>query len=547
MQSFFQFNFAYNKTPGAIETQTKYLISVIGPTAIGKTALSIELAKHFNTDIISADSRQFFKEMQIGTAAPTSEELSQAKHHFIHNKSIKEHYSVGSFEKEALHCLENLFQTKDIVIMVGGSGLYVDAVTKGLDTFPDVDSSIRNQLNTDLETKGLEYLQQQLKKLDPQSFRTIAIDNPHRVIRALEICLGTRQPFSSFLNKEKRVRPFKTITIGLTAERELIYNRINQRVDIMIKQGLIDEAKTLLPYKELNALNTVGYKEIFNALEGHTEIDVAISEIKKNTRRFAKRQLTWFKKNTAAYWFDYNTPISFIIEKIESIIRFKSNEFVLDNPVWFALTEKQQDPCLKLNKLKFYAPEYAPFGAFIGPQDSTAAIESYSKLIDTFYIVGNKPKVPAHFKEPVKYIGLQMINYNKINHPITTNIVELKSNHHKDLIDLVNMVYPDFFKPKTFLLGRYYGIYRNNKLVAAAGERMQTQNFTEISAVVTHPKHVGKGFAKQLITHATNEIFRNNKIPFLHVDETNLGPIQLYKKLGFSVRRKMAYWKVDAK
>ena len=304
--------------------KTKYLISIIGPTAIGKTALSTYLAQHFKTEIISADSRQFFKEMQIGTAAPSSTELAAAKHHFIHHKSIKDNYNVGAFEKDALKCLEELFKEKDVVIMVGGSGLYVDAVTKGLDFFPEVDSSIREKLNHALEAKGLKQLQDQLKTLDPISFTTIAIDNPHRVIRALEICIGTGKPYSSFLNKEKEKRNFKTISIGLTAERELIYQRINQRVDIMMQSGLLEEVKKLLDCKDLNALNTVGYKELFNYLSGEWDLEFAISEIKKNTRRFAKRQLTWFKKNENTLWFDFNTPIEKIISKIEThIIRLK--------------------------------------------------------------------------------------------------------------------------------------------------------------------------------------------------------------------------------
>ncbi|WP_345191650.1 tRNA (adenosine(37)-N6)-dimethylallyltransferase MiaA [Algibacter agarivorans] len=304
-----------------MNSNTKYLISIIGPTAIGKTALSIKLAQHFNTEIISADSRQFFKEMQIGTAAPTKEELAAAKHHFIHHKSIKENYNVGAFEKDALTCLNDLFKEQDVVIMVGGSGLYVDAVTKGLDHFPEVDSDIRKKLNKALETKGIESLQEQLQTLDPISYNTIAVDNPHRVIRALEICMGTGKPYSSFLNKGKEKRHFKTITIGLTAERELIYNRINQRVDIMMQEGLLEEVKKLLPNKNLNALNTVGYKELFHYLNGEWELDFAISEIKKNSRRFAKRQLTWFKKNEETLWFDYLSDLEAIVESINKKTR----------------------------------------------------------------------------------------------------------------------------------------------------------------------------------------------------------------------------------
>jgi tRNA dimethylallyltransferase len=258
--------------------------------------------------------------MHIGTAAPSEDELLAAKHHFIQHKSIQDDYNVGAFEKDALQCLTTLFKKHDVVIMVGGSGLYVDAVTKGLDEFPEIDKTFRDNLNNDFKTKGLEYLQQQLNELDKTSFESIAIDNPHRVIRALEICIGTGKPYSSFLSKEKNKRPFKTISIGLTANRDIIYSRINERVNIMMKNGLLDEVTKLLPYKNLNALNTVGYKELFNYLDGKWELDFAISEIKKNTRRFAKRQLTWFKKNEEMLWFDYTTESESIIEKINSII-----------------------------------------------------------------------------------------------------------------------------------------------------------------------------------------------------------------------------------
>ena len=294
----------------------KYLISIVGPTAIGKTSLSIKLAQHFNTEIISADSRQFFKEMQIGTAAPTLQELAEAKHHFIHNKSIHEDYSVGTFEKEAIQKLEELFKIHDVVIMVGGSGLYVDAVTKGLDHFPDVDKNIREKLNIQLENEGLEALQKQLKDLDEETYNSIALKNPQRVIRALEVCIGTGKPYSSFLNKDKGRRYFKNITIGLTADREIIYNRINKRVDIMMQEGLLEEVKKLIPNKNLNALNTVGYKEIFNYFNEKWTLEFAISEIKKNSRRFAKRQLTWFKRNQETLWFDYTTNVSEIINTI---------------------------------------------------------------------------------------------------------------------------------------------------------------------------------------------------------------------------------------
>mgnify|MGYP000294487382 FL=1 len=297
-----------------------YLISVVGPTAIGKTALSIKLAQHFKTEILSADSRQFYKEMSIGTAAPTADELNAVKHHFIHHKSIQEDYNVGAFENEALITLNSLFKNKDVVIMVGGSGLYIDAVTKGLDDFPKIESNIRKQLNDDLKIKGISYLQEKLKSLDQKSYNTIAIDNPHRVIRALEICIGTDKPYSSFINKPKVKRPFKNVSIGLTAERDIIYNRINQRVDMMIQDGLLEEAKDLYSYKSLNALNTVGYKELFNFFDGSWTLDFAISEIKKNTRRFAKRQLTWFRKDQNVLWFNYESSIEEIISEINKKI-----------------------------------------------------------------------------------------------------------------------------------------------------------------------------------------------------------------------------------
>lgn len=303
-----------------MKPEHKYLISVVGATAIGKTALGIKLAQHFNTEIISADSRQFFKEMKIGTAVPDKDELASAKHHFIQHISVDDEYNVGAFEKDAIIKLDELFKTHNVVIMVGGSGLYVNAVTKGLDYFPDVNPEIRETLNKQLETEGLENLQEQLKTLDKKSYNTIAIDNPQRVIRALEICIGTGKPYSSFLNKNKNTRNFKTITVGLTADRETIYNRINQRVDIMVDNGLIEEVKALQPKQHLNALNTVGYKELFNYFNNEWDLDFAISEIKKNTRRFAKRQGTWFRKQENINWFDYKTDVEDIIETIKGKI-----------------------------------------------------------------------------------------------------------------------------------------------------------------------------------------------------------------------------------
>ena len=295
----------------------KYLITIVGPTAIGKTSLSIAFAQHFNCDIISCDSRQFFKEMRIGTAVPTTEELAGAQHHFIQNKSIFENYTVGDFEKEAIAKLDELFLTNDYVVMVGGSGLYVDAVLKGFDDFPEIDASVREEVTSNYEKSGIEYLQTELEKRDPNYFEVVAKENPQRMMRALEVCIGSGKPYSSFLNLKKNTRNFTPILIGLEAERSIIYDRINQRVDIMINEGLLAEAKTLFPHKDLNALQTVGYRELFSYFEGKISLEFAIEEIKKNTRRFAKRQLTWFKRNEETKWFDYLTDRKKIIEYIK--------------------------------------------------------------------------------------------------------------------------------------------------------------------------------------------------------------------------------------
>lgn len=295
----------------------KYLISIVGATAIGKTSLSIEIAQHFKAPIISSDSRQFYKEMKIGTAVPTEDELNSAEHHFIQNRSIHEDYSVGQFEKEALVKLNELYKSNSIVVMVGGSGLYVDAVLKGLDYFPDVESSIREELNKRLVQDGLEDLQNELKELDEASYNSIELDNPHRIIRALEICIGTGRPYSYFKNKNKQPREFIPIKIGLSADREIVYNRINKRVDVMIENGLLDEAKQLHQFKHLNALQTVGYKELFTYFDGNYSLEFAIEEIKKNTRRFAKRQGTWFRKDKEIQWFDFNQNRNQIIKYLE--------------------------------------------------------------------------------------------------------------------------------------------------------------------------------------------------------------------------------------
>ena len=292
------------------------LITIVGPTAIGKTAVSIQLATHFNAEIISCDSRQFYKEMTIGTAVPSTEELNAATHHFIQNRSIFDAYNVGDFERDALDTLNELFKTNPIVIMVGGSGLYVDAVLNGLDYFPQVKPEIREHLNQVLLTKGIAHLQQQLKALDLETYNSITLDNPQRVIRALEVCIGAGLPYSSFKNKPKEERNFRSIKIGLNADREIIYNRINQRVDTMMHEGLLEEAKTLYPHKNLNALQTVGYRELFSYFDENISKEFAIEEIKKNTRRFAKRQLTWFRKDASIHWFDYSSTYQAILKTL---------------------------------------------------------------------------------------------------------------------------------------------------------------------------------------------------------------------------------------
>ena len=297
----------------------KTLITIVGPTAIGKTSLSILIASYFKTEIISCDSRQFYKEMTIGTAVPEKEELAEVPHHFIQNRSVFEDYNVGAFERDALNVLDTLFKKHNIVVMVGGSGLYVKAVIEGLDDFPKIDPTIRLELNNIYKNEGIIPLQQQLKKLDIETYNTISLDNPQRVIRALEICIGTNLPYSSFKGKGKRKRDFESIIVGLNGDRQKIYDRINYRVDLMMEKGLLDEAKKLHPQKSLNALQTVGYKELFLFFDGKITKEYAVEEIKKNTRRFAKRQLTWFKKNTNIMWFDFETDLSNLIKKLKKI------------------------------------------------------------------------------------------------------------------------------------------------------------------------------------------------------------------------------------
>lgn len=286
-----------------LSQKDKYLISISGPTASGKTGLSVFLAKALNTEILSCDSRQFFKEMKIGTAVPTVEEMAGVPHHFIGHLSIFDNYSVGDFERDAIQKIEELFQVYDCLMMVGGSGLYEKAVTDGLDEFPEIDKKFRQELNKEFEENGLEKLQQELKISDPEYYNTAAIDNQVRVIRALEVFRATGQKFSSFRIGQKTERNFKLIKIGLELPREELYDRINQRVDLMMDFGLLEEAEKLYTHKELNSLQTVGYREFFDFMDGKTDLETAVSEIKKNSRRYAKRQMTWYRKDERINWF----------------------------------------------------------------------------------------------------------------------------------------------------------------------------------------------------------------------------------------------------
>ena len=284
-------------------TKHKTLIIVLGPTAVGKTALSIEIARHLETEILSADSRQFFKEMNIGTAKPSAQELQQVTHHFIDSISIKENYNAGIYEIEALACLEKIFLKNDYAILTGGSGLYINAVTKGFDKLPEADQQMRENLLKKYKKAGIESLQNELKELDPVYYHQTDLNNPQRIIRALEVCAATGKPYSDYRTGKQKQRSFDIVQVGLNLSREELYQKIDLRVDQMMDQGLENEARLLLHFKDKNALQTVGYKELFDYFEGKYDLDKAIELIKQNTRRFAKRQLTWFLKDTETHWF----------------------------------------------------------------------------------------------------------------------------------------------------------------------------------------------------------------------------------------------------
>jgi tRNA dimethylallyltransferase len=281
---------------------SKTLIIIAGPTAIGKTALAISLAKHYKTEIISADSRQFYREMTIGTAKPSEAELNAVKHHLINSHSVLDQFNAGDFEKESIEIINGLFTDHEQVIMAGGSGLFINAVSHGFDQLPVATEEIRDYFNKILEEKGIKFLQDQLKKIDPIYFNEVDIFNPQRIIRALEVFESSGKTFSSLRTNIKKQRPFNIVKIGLNSDRDKLYERINLRVDQMVEDGLIEEVESLKTYRHLNPLNTVGYSEIFNYLDGKSTREDAIEKIKQNTRRFAKRQITWFKKSEDIKW-----------------------------------------------------------------------------------------------------------------------------------------------------------------------------------------------------------------------------------------------------
>lgn len=303
----------------------KYLVVLTGPTGIGKSSTAVSLAQHFNTIIISSDSRQIFKEMTIGTAVPNQIELATVKHHFIHSHSIFETFNASKFEVEALNIINSAFTGNNLVLLVGGSMLYIDAVCNGIDIMPDADPEIRELLKEKFENEGLESLRLQLKMLDPEYYKSVDLKNPNRIIHALEICMMTGKPFSSFRTNNKRIRPFSIIKIGLDCDRNDLHKKINSRVDQMILSGLETEARDLYKFKYLNALNTVGYRELFEFFEGRSTREEAIELIKRNTRRYARKQLTWFRNDPEMNWFEpgqTNQIINFIENKLngESVL-----------------------------------------------------------------------------------------------------------------------------------------------------------------------------------------------------------------------------------
>ena len=279
------------------------LIVITGPTAVGKTQLTLELAKHYGIPVINADSRQIYKELKIGTASPTEEQLKQVRHYFVGSKSINEYYNASMYEQEVMQLLESLFTTSPVQMLSGGSMMYIDAVCNGIDDIPTIREDIRTEMKRRYQEEGLEALCEDLKKLDPEHFETVDRQNYRRVIHALEICYQTGKTYTSFRKQTKKERPFKIVKIGLNRNREELYKRINQRVDDMMAQGLLDEARAMTPYREVNALNTVGYKELFDYMDERWSLEEAVERIKGNTRRYARKQLTWYKRDENIRWF----------------------------------------------------------------------------------------------------------------------------------------------------------------------------------------------------------------------------------------------------
>jgi len=288
----------------------------VGPTAVGKTEVAIQLAEYYNTEIISADSRQIYKELEIGTAKPTQDELSRVPHHFINTHFIDQSYDAGAYGRDALHRIHSLFEKLDTLILCGGSGLYIKAVLEGFDDMPDIPSGTREQIIADYESNGLEWLQRRVKEVDPDYFEQVDIHNPHRLIRALELFVASGMKPSELRAKEKRTHDFEIVKIGLELEREQLYARIDARMDTMIEKGLFEEAERFFTMRNLNALQTVGYREIFDYIEGKYDREEAIRLLKRNTRRYAKRQLTWFKRDPEFHWFNPD-QLSHIIEYID--------------------------------------------------------------------------------------------------------------------------------------------------------------------------------------------------------------------------------------
>lgn len=298
----------------------KTLLVLIGPTGVGKTELSLRLAEKFGSPIISSDSRQLYADLKIGTAAPTPEQLNKVPHHFVGTLKLTDYYSAAQYEAEVLKLLEKLFQSKDVIVMTGGSMMYVDAVCKGIDDIPTVDKETRELLIHRYEAEGLERLCSELKLLDPEYYKIVDLKNPKRVIHALEICYMTGKTYTSFRTRSTRERPFNILKIGLTRDREELYERINRRVDIMMEDGLLEEVKSVYPYKHLNSLNTVGYKELFNYLDGVWDLPFAIEKIKQNSRIYSRKQMTWFKRDNDITWFHPNQE-----EEIMDYIKKKLN------------------------------------------------------------------------------------------------------------------------------------------------------------------------------------------------------------------------------